>query len=331
MSDTKQIVRIDASSLKQSSCGRRLFLDIVKGYRGSRDSNDLVYGSAFHKCVETYAHSKDEPLAHAAAMKYWSDAEPTMAVKDTAKYLNAGHLSLCCQKFFDAMKKDSIFTECSPIVIDGEALVEKKFSIPIYSNDTLDILLQGTIDGLYQIAKGCANIGDWKTTRSYNPIDYFYEYKLSVQLRTYLWAVKWMMSKNPDSPIAKALSGAPKIGCFIYGAFLSSKETVKFMRSEVFQFSEQDLAEYESMLMAVVCKLVVDINVFNSHGVYPQPQGIINSTCKPYGKPCKYFGACSSHIGVQGIDPKTSFQAMLDNHFVQKEYKPLTFGGGKVE
>lgn len=323
----KQIIRIDASSLKNSSCGRRFYLDVVEGYAQGKCKHNMLYGSAFHKCVEVYARTKgDQAAAHLAALTYWQKGleSKEYVIGDKFKYLNEGHLTLSCMKFFGEVGTNRIFTDNYPLVVGDEVLVEKKFSIPIFSNPEVDVLLQGTLDSIVQIRGGCPCVGDWKTTcTSKTPIEFFQEFKLSVQLRTYVWALKWICNKAPESELARLLAPYGKIGAFIFGGFMSAGKGIDFLRSEVYQFSAADLAEYELLLMATVESLLTNNTLMKEFGTYPAPTGIMNGSCGF----CKYFNTCSAAVGVTG-DRNAILKGMLNNNFTRRAYQPLNFGGG---
>jgi hypothetical protein len=120
----------------------------------------------------------------------------------------------------------------------------------------------------------------------------------------------------PDSAFAKAVQG--KIGAFIWGGFMSAGQTIDFYRSEVFQFSMEDMEDYEKMLMGTVTDLLETV-VQNR---LPQAEGIINGSCTY----CKYTSVCGATVGMSG-DRESIIRHMLNTHFVRKEYKPLEFGG----
>jgi len=328
---TKKILCVDASSLKSSTCGRKMFLTVAQGYRSRKDSNDLLYGTCFHLAAEKVAHGVQPHEALQAALDKWDADIPNCEVKYTAKYLTREHLYQCLMKFFIELRVNDIFTRCPCIKIGDTALAECKFSIPIYSDDTVDVLVQGTMDGIFQIDGGCPCIGDWKTTRAKDAEDYFYGYKMSTQLRMYTWAIRWYLENYPASPLTKAFAGAPKLGAFIYGAFLDSKNIVDFRRSQVFSFSDKDMSRFDTMLKLAVVKLVEDWKKYESTGLIPPPEGIINNACQEiYGSQCTFYHACSSCVGLSSADDEqTLFDAIIKNNFKQIDYRPLEFGGGE--
>ncbi len=328
----KKIIRVDASALKGSACLRRLFLTCVEGYRSPKESNDLLYGTCFHKCVEVFAKTGDQQVAFSEALTHWDEKIDKCEIKYNAKFLDKAHLMGTLMRYFIEAKSNDIFTRCPYVKVGDEVLAECKISIPMYSDSNVDILLQGTVDGIFQIEGGCPCIGDWKTTRAREANDYFYGYKMSTQLRVYYYAIQWYLENMPEHPLAKAFAGAPKLGCFIYGAFLS-KDGVQFQRSQVYQFTNRDMTFFEMMLKRKLGDLLEAYDKFRTSdgGVYPPADGMINNACQEvFGSYCSYYDACSSCVGLgDNTNPTQLFEAILSNRFKKQDYTPLDFGGGK--
>lgn len=329
----KKILCIDASSLKKTSCGRKFFLSVSEGYRNKKDNNQLLYGTCFHKCAEAMALGLSEMDAYQAAMKKWDDDIGDCEIKYTAKYLDRDHLSGTLMKFFMESKCNDILTKRKCLNVNGQTLAECKFSIPVYSSDEVDVLVQGTMDGIFQMENGTICIGDWKTTTAKDPEGFFYGFKLSTQLRMYRWAIDWYIEHYPESPFALAFKGQDKVGAFIFGVFLNSKEPAQFRSSQIFNFSKDNMKEFSEMLDDAIEEVVHNWIRFRDTGLYPSPEGIINNSCQEaFGSSCPYYHACSSSVGMNaGEDSHGLFEAVLRNNFVKKDYRPLTFGGGDKE
>lgn len=331
----KQIVRVNASALKECSCGRRFLLQVYEGYTSKHLSTDIVYGSSYHKGVEVYELTQgDEKESLKLAMEYWNTVSPGCVVKSNKSHLNETHLYLALSKYFKEAKSNEIFTSCRTLKLGNDILVEKKFSIKIYEDDDFIVLLQGTIDRLVQMLNsGAIAIADWKTTSAHKVDDYFSGYKLSPQLRVYVWAVRKLAQMYPDREYAKLINTRPAVIAFIYGAFLKSPTGVEFHRSPLYKFTKEDLLVFEDMMMMAVYKLVDDIRRLQATGKYPSPNGILNGSCiAPFGGLCKYFDACSSMVGLnEGTDGTRLFKGILESKLTKKPYTPLNFGGeGKI-
>lgn len=322
----KQIIRLDASCIKESACIRRLWL-ILQGYGSPKTAINLMYGSSFHKGVEEYALSGgDMQKAMYAASQYYNSHLADTEVTYSYKYLTLSHLMGGLQTYFKEAKSNPIFTKCKHLLTsDGKPIVEGKWSMPLYSDSDVDILLQGTIDGLYEVTNGCLAIGDWKTSSARDRKAYFASYKMSVQLRTYYYYLQWAAAQNPNSIIGEAFAKGKKIGCFIYGAFTSS-DGVEFEQSPFIFFSERDMVKYKRLLNEVLGK-VLESYRYPDH--IPIEEGIINGACQTaYGSHCRYFGVCSAALNAPNEDQaQMVMRSMLNNHFTQRSYKPLEFGG----
>lgn len=335
MSD-KIVVRIDASSLKESGCGLRFFLQTYKGYTPKGGTaNDLVYGSAFHKGVETYDLTEgDKHKALQAGLEYWEANQEGIFVKDNSKHLNAAHLTVALTRYFSEVNTNPIFTDQQPLKIGESILVEQKFSIVIYEDDRIKILLQGTIDRLAEIKRTAAIlIDDWKTSKAWDKDSFFEGFKCSPQLRTYVWALKRLAFMYPDGELGQLVKDKKIYAC-IHAAFLKSPIGVEFGRSQLIPFSSGDMEDFEILLMGAVSSLVRDIEDHLTTGKYPLPDGILNGNCQaPYGGMCKYFSVCSSLVGTpDNTDRVRLMTGLLNSKMDKREYRPLKFGGeGKLK
>lgn len=322
----KQIVRIDASCIKESSCFRRLYLIAIEGYRERKLNNDIHYGTCFHKCAEVLELTGgDMPRAVLAAQDLWREKEATLYVKSTKKFLTLAHLTMSCQMYCQQRTTNNIFTGVDYLKVAGVPLVEQKASIPIYEDDGLLILLQGTIDGIVKIKNGCVAIADWKTTASWDVVEYFQGYKLSPQLKTYFYQLNYYRTHYRSSPIAQAL-GDGQIGAFIYGAFLSAGDIVKFEKSEIFWFNKTVMEDYQHKLNLLVNKIRTAIEC----GVLPPADGSFNGSCVGNtGYKCKFFNACASEAQMNGSSALVYHY--LNSNFKKTPYTPLDFGGGSKQ
>lgn len=332
----KTIIRINASLIKSSSCGRFLTLTHL-GYSTKGIANDMVYGSAFHKFDEVYCITKDEKQALIAGMEYFSNAEKSgeMFYKDKKKHLNGPHLFLTMSRYLAEKKSGKdILNDYTVLTLHGKVMVEQKFSLKVYEDEQYIVLLQGTIDKLAELHKGnfiC--IPDWKTTSSWDVEDYFIGYKQSVQLRTYVYAVLKLAAQHPDREASKkVLQRGGVLRAFILGAFLKQPQGVEFHRSEIFKFSQRDMVHYELMLNNLVKEIVYNVRQFDTTGNLPMEEGMMNGACNaPFGGVCKYFGACSAVVGMDGDNTDRTILGILNGQMEKKEYRPLQFGGeGKI-
>lgn len=329
----KKILKLDASLLKKSACARLLYLIGIEGYRSEILSHDIVYGLAFHKFTETYQlnvreHGSDmaQVLGWQACLRTWNTV--AKSIKPEKKYLDASHLARTCDIWRESLVEDSfVFSE-----FNGKPLVELKFSINVYEDDEVVVLLCGTIDKIGRIQKGCYCIGDYKTTGQLDfrntdaPYDkYFRQYKLDPQLRTYLFALQRYGKHYPNSVFSEICSSG-KIGCFIDGVFLRPNQKpatenipvdASIVRSPMFFYSQDDQDEYKNLLEFQIQKL---LSVYRIHkiGALPFREGIINGTCNTIYGGCQFAYACGS------VD-NFMFRQTLDRTFIKKPYDPMSF------
>lgn len=305
----KLILRVDASALKESSCARRFYWNVVSGYRTRLNSNDIEFGSAFHEFVKTM---RENPGNYAMAIKAAQEryAVP-MEFKEKKQYMNATYLTRVCMDFWQNWVEQDMF---ETVVKDGKPLVELKFSYPYYADDDVEVLLCGTIDDICKHRHGTYALRDYKTTSVYDKAAYLSAYMLSPQLMFYKMIVDYYGRTYPESIFGEL--SQKNIACMIDGIFLAgAAKPPAFERSEVFVFHRAQMEEFEQLVKQRVLALVAHVKA----NVLPMREGMINGACQTvYGK-CKYFNAC-----IQNDDIARTH--ILNRHFIQQEYNPLKFG-----
>lgn len=305
---TKQLIMLDASAIKLSSCSRRLYLSVVKGYRSKVNGNDTEFGSAVHKFRAAFRQEPNYGPAIHAATVYW-ETHP-MYVKPQKKYLTKQHLhNVCLQYGTDILEKDNIKPLVNPV--DGKALLEHRFAIEFYVDDNVEVLMCGTMDEIAKINNGAYVIQDLKTTSAYDVDDYLDSYRLSPQLLFYRTAVRRLAKKYPDSFWSDLNS--QQIGCMIDGIFLKGKDVIEFKRSRPYFFTEGDIDEFELMLDTLLHKTILP----HYRGLPPR-EGVINGACTNYGK-CPFFYICAAPDAI-------ARDMMLSSQFKQEDYNPMKFG-----
>jgi len=309
----KKIFKFDASSLKESSCDLRFWNITVEGYTGGLVTNDVLFGSAIHKFNEVIVKSNGHFKDAITAMKIVFD-RPCI-IKSNKKYLTLNYLTQTCLNYWDEFLSKDDFSYF--IMPNGEPAVELQFSMKIYEDDNIEIYLEGTIDKFGKINNGCYAIGDYKATSSWNPKEYFEGYRLSPQLKTYIYAVNRLAKDNPDSAFAS--KAGTQIGAFIDGIFFTPSNPSKFQRSEVIVFKPEQMDEYETLLQRTCNDFALMYSHYLATNEVPLGNGLINGSCETkYGR-CKYFNVCAA-------PDKVSAGHLLKRDFVKKEYQPLMFG-----
>lgn len=305
----KTTIRINASSLKNSQCLRHWYWQVIEGYKVPIHSANIIYGVAVHSFIDKMFKtdgdiraSRDAALASFRIPKH--DNRKSMHLSDER------HLITVCMDVWDrwVLRDDSFDVIKLPT---GLPATEVTFSIPFYEDELVEVLLEGTIDKVGKIKGGCYAIGDYKTTSSYQKDTYLSAYQISSQLRFYTLAVKMMARLAPESVLGQI--GATNIGCFIDGIFLNpSPAKVEYQRSDVFQFSESDMFEFEFMLNKKVANLVA----FAQERMLPMREGLMNGACEGKWGLCDFINVCKQS------NPQVA-ELMLWRDFKKVEYNPL--------
>lgn len=195
-------------------------------------------------------------------------------------------------------------------IFNGPA-TELTFKILFYEDEFIKVNLCGTIDSVGKFKNGCYAIRDWKTTSSWGKESYLESYELSRQLRIYTLACKLMARTNPDSVLGRV--GSTKMGAFIDGIFLKPKANDnEYMRSQVFQYSDKEIAEFEQQLLKFCSRFSRNVSL----NYFPK-EGILNGTCEgKYGK-CRFWSCCKSNDNISNLLLKRDFKRVI--------YDPLHF------
>lgn len=303
---SKPIIKLNASSLRESACWRRWWMTVMDGYRQELMPNDVEYGSAFHTFIATAKKTGELLLGQKAAKDYM---KKPMIVKPKKKYMTTEHLLATCFEYWD--KYGDGKDEHETITHNGKLLVELEFSIPYYQDSHCEILLEGTIDDLCKTKRGGYAIRDYKTTTVSDTGDYLRGYELSTQLMFYRKAIMWYGATYPDSVFAQF--AATNFALFIDGVFLrGEKGEREFIRSDMLFVEPEKADEFDRMLDRT-CKHISELV---QAGALPDREGMINDACTTkYGR-CKFFNYCSAKDSVIRAH-------VLKRDFIQRSYDPL--------
>lgn len=308
----KPYICIDASSLRNSGCMRRLHLTVTEGYRPKKGLGiSAHWGTAFHKFCEMFVKTKGDMITSmVAAQKSYRNGLENINIDKMHSHLTVEYLTIACQAYADKITAD----EHEVLWQETIALAELKFAVPFLATPEVDFLLCGTIDKVGKFKNGCYAVGDYKTTSAWNHDEYFEQYRLDPQLLTYVWVLKWF-AENHKGSIYEQVDSLPRIGAFIDGVFCGkSKPIPEFERSPVMFFTQDQLLEYERHLKSVCLKLAQHFKV----GSEPIREGMINGSCKTtYGK-CPFFYACNA-------PDSDAANHVLQHQFNKKQYDPLNF------
>ena len=304
-------INLSSSALSHASCMLELYRVIVEGYKEPRPAAAVVYGTAVHKYRDVMFKTGGHiPTARDAALEAFN-----IPKEDNRKSL---HLSdskhMLCTAFNYWEMYVSKDTQFEYLELNGKPATEVTFSIPYMQTDKFRVNLCGTLDGIGKMKGGCYCIADLKTTSAWDTYGYFTKYKQSKQLRFYRLALKLMSQMYPESILGQI--GATKVGAFIDALFVKpAASDNKYARSEVFQYPEEHMIEYENDLRLFINRM---LNAFEFPDALTQ-DGIITGACeKGYGKLCMFFNVCGCH-------DKNVAKILLDRDFLKKPFNPLNY------
>lgn len=305
---TKQIIRVNASSLKESTCMLRWTNTIVQGYYQEVKGASLVYGIAVHKFIDTmFKTGGDMGAARDAALVAFR--VPKITGKRSEHLADERHLIYTCIDYWDNyILKDEQFDLIQ--MPDNRPATEVTFSIPFWENEHHVVHLEGTVDKIGKIRGGCYAVGDYKTTSQYDKDEYLSSYEMSSQLRFYVLSLKLMSQQHPESMLGGI--GKTRVGVFIDGIFLKAKcSEIEYKRSKVYIFSDDSLREFENDLRKLCERLSYTLSAGNI-----TREGLLNGSCRGEWDWCQYKNACMAG------DSKLS-KLVMQREFKQKEYNPL--------
>lgn len=305
---SKIIVNLDATALGSSGCILALQRTVVQGLKEPIMGASLIYGVAVYKYIDTMYKTKGHiPTAREEALRAFRI--PKISAKKSDHLLDEKHmLSTCFNLWEFEIMGDKEF---EMLEMDGKPASEITFSLPYYEDETITVNLCGTIDRVGKIKNGCYVIRDWKTTSSWDNKGYFKTYELSRQLRMYRLALRLMAQRFPESMLGKI--GATNVGAQINAVFLKPlANDNKYGNSEVYQYSEKEIDDFELLLKAQIIRLSWAIR-FNN---FPK-EGILNGACESKLGKCKFWNTCCVSDEIAAI--------LLKRDFIVKEFNPLAY------
>lgn len=305
----KTIIRINASSLRNSTCMLRWYRQIVQGYYQPNKDAKAVYGVGVHTYIDSmYKTGGHVGISRDKALAVFN--VPKWPVKQQQWLEDENHFFMTCYHLWNEyVTKETQFELCK--LPTGDPATEITFSIPFLETEQFLVKLEGTIDKIGKFKGGCYAVGDWKTTSKWDTKSYLSDYETSSQLKFYVLALKLMARLEPESMLGQI--GATRVGAFIDGIFLKPKVTDNtYGRSEVFQFTEVTMAEYERLLECKIQELIG----YAFHQEIPLRQGLLNGACGTGNYKCEYYNICRQQdMNVASM--------LLARDFKQKPYNPL--------
>lgn len=302
-------INLSSSGLKTSGCMLNLYRTVVEGYKEKAMPARIIYGVAGHKFIQTmYMTGGHIPTAREEATKVFNSI-PRIDDKKSPHLSDLNHmLGVALWTWELCVVKDDEF---EILQLDGKPAVEINFSIPYFEDKYVKINWCGTMDRIGKIKGGIFIVPDWKFTSSWSEQEYFKQYEMSRAPRGYVLSLRLMSEMYPDSILGQVGKGV--VGARFDGIFIKpSINDVKFARSNVFKYTEQDLAEFR-MLLDDKCR---EISQAVKTGYYPK-QGLINGSCEGKWGKCSFWNVCQQ--------PEVIANVLLKRDFNKVPFNPLNY------
>ena len=304
-------INLSQSAFGYHGCILELYRTVVQGYYEVPSSN-IVYGEAVHKyrhiMFQTGGHI---PTAREEAIKTFNQ-EKLPAGSKSQHLGDQRHMITTAFNFWEMFVKADEDTEY--VLLDGKPATEVSFSIPYYEDEWIKVNLCGTLDGIAKIKGGCYIINDIKTTSAWDRPNFFAGFKMSRQLRFYRLSLQLMAERFPDSILGQI--GKTNVGCRIDGVFIKPApiENV-YMSSDVFQISQDDLAEFRMILD----RRIVELSKCVQENLFPK-EGVLNNSCIGKWGMCKFSDVCNA-------SSKEVAEILLKRNFKVRKFDPLNYRG----
>jgi hypothetical protein len=325
----KQVVYIDASSLKSDSlCDRRYLLHIVRGYtRGLRAANYKAgYGTAFHAFLEAYytvppaKRSGEMPRLTRVGLDAYKKYVPHIDLTSVFEFRTEEHLEKSIKAYHERYQRgDSIVPlgnkiESPNIFLepDTQHLLESKFMYPWYEDDKLIIYLTGTID-MVADHHGQPIILDHKSTgtRPDKINDFFTGFDMNIQTQLYVRMFRILSGMDRYLPI------------MVNGIFIKKQtkkatdegkfDGVQFQRSQLIEYTDEQMEQFEVWL----------VDTLNSIKALIRNTDISNLGQPNYAACDAKFGRC---VFYELCKNPPKFQAqVLKSHYYVEQYNPMSF------
>lgn len=296
----RYVMLYNASLHKESNCLRKVWFRMLRGLGSGTKDFKMEYGTAFHKALELYyGGEKDVAVISKVAFQHY--ANPEIYIPDN-DFRSVAHLVNCIMQYVAFWSGEC--DQLKPIVADGKAQLERPFSLPLLRTELVDVLAVGTID-MIATMYGQRIIVDHKTTSMSQIESYLNSYVMSPQLMMYKMNHDLLF---PDNPLD---------GCVINGIFLSKSNKNTFRRSQVFPFSDNQIANFRMQLVAKVTDIVVAFErAIKTGRVEHFMQNF--SCCEEKFGMCSYLPVCSTQNDED-------VESIIATNYTAKTYNPLKF------
>lgn len=194
----------DQSSLMTAVCPQKYKYSKIDGWRSKYDSEAAAFGTFAHECFEYY----DTATLHGgvtegveAAFNHALENGEFLNELQTSQY----HLPCLLRAivWYGEQFKNDMFT--TAVDNNGKPLIEVRFEVPIPGRE--DRRFSGRIDKIIQDGDEFILV-DRKFTKKQLNRYYFDQYSPSIQLSSYVWALRNVL----QLPVSKAMIEAHQIG-----------------------------------------------------------------------------------------------------------------------
>lgn len=312
--DGRTKVQVNYSSLDLiQTCPRKSYYVLERKLRTQNESPALLYGTAIHKALEVfYSHPardrtmpkdflkcaelipsgvqpSEEHFLYSAVQKFCEVAAPLSALPDNDKRsLSTGIWTLF--HYFQAYLNDPYVVYCD----EAGPVVERRFSLPIYSGTDFDIELFGTIDAvLKHDHTGVILPCDHKTS-SIVGTDFYNRLRPNAQYTGYLLGAQRVLGLSTDSFMVNCIQVKPR-------PTTSRGQPPHFPR-QVTKRSAEDFVEFVDVVVFAVG------NYLSWRRSHIWPLGPTNS-CANYGG-CQFLDVCSA--------PSSLRESIISNKFINE-------------
>lgn len=313
----KWVMLFDASAYGRSACHMNMWYLIFKGLATGKKDHKMEYGTAAHAALGHYythfRHGMNDAdtsalrsVALSKAIAHFMDPEIEVPEDD---YRSISHLIGMLGGYFTNYAADSLEVLSLDLpdkdgVVTRRPLVEQKFCLPFYLDDVLEVNLSGTIDFVgYNFDQ--LIIMDHKTTSATWAKGYLDDYELSPQLMMYAFIFRQLFPSLVDDYFG--------IGTMINGVFLRKAGNNVFQRSDVFNFTTEQVDAFVRQLTDTVHGIAAAFHEWLETG-QPFSQNFTQCTAHfgcPYRKLCKAGAVDRAQI--------------IEQQYVLRTYDPRTF------
>lgn len=312
---TKQLILLDQSAIDKLVCPILFYNTVVKGLRLAENTVSIEFGQAFHRFRKIFRDKGDIGVAIREAVNYFNTT-PKRYGKMNAYLTSAYLISVCCEYASvyekDVVKPVRISDEDAKLQgLDSTALLEMKFAIPYYIDDSIEVLLVGTIDEISEVSSGIFLVTDCKTTSNFKIDNFLEKYRISRQLMFYVFVLEQYAKQYPNSIFPDMVHRG--IGAQIDGIFLAGKDKFTLKRSDIFLFKEDLMSEFRAMIDNCIKRIIWIME----HTDNLPREGIMYNICSTYDG-CVFFQLCAA-------PDKVTAEIIEGQIYKVKEYNPMLF------